>query len=490
MSVNSLIDKFQNHQRHHNPPPDNPRRTPKPSDPSGASSTFLKPTDEPLSKDAKNKPSSDDLSKPTRSQPPTGLGASIGAANIPILTKSGIQSILGDDLVNSPYSEEAILEVVKLKIEQEKTKQQQIKLDIATKNYNILTTALNANIPSYMVPQMCVNPNEDSPQGSNLQPPLQPQPASNIHTHSRSNSQDFSAIPLNYRFGAGSGSSTSAGPGTGHDVPSSGSNLHRSGSSSTSSTGSGAPQLAKRPLSPAKIGAQAVANLNLPTGGYRFPPTPQRKPMIPQHQRHFSMPAETNYRLKAPSIDLTKIDNHSYQQNLPFQQQQPQANASQILPLHQSQPSASYVQSMRLPLKQQVQTTPSHSRSRSVASLSSNRSSPLGPSTMQVKPTPAQPLQKSNKLQPPSQESMTSFQHVIQFQHWKPVSPGKPPSPDQRSHKRHKSNADNMSVDLGTQDLGNLREDVREEDEDADVSMESNTGKDDKRGNYPNILHS
>lgn len=505
MSVNSLIQRQHNKchlddKSEHHRPRDSPEIPP--------------------ANDSKNKsiPSTSSSTNATEDKPMKSL-----------LDKNAITSLLGDDLHDSPYSEAAILELVKLKIEQERTKQQQIKLDIATKNYNIMTTALNAKISSHLIPQMCVNPNDDqsiqtgsqitnvggnmtgphssTPHSSAASPFPPPPPSiglqqSQTHplwtpvqtsgSHSRSNSQDFGAIPLNYRFGGGSTTSTSN--------PNTSSHLHPSSAGSSGSTGStstGPPQFMRRPLSPAKLGAQAVANLNhsSSSSSYRFPPGPQRTPLIPQHQRHFSMPADTNARLKNPSIDLTKIDNYSYQQNLPFQQTSHPTSQPQAYPIaSQTQPSNQHL--TRLPQRQMSsggsggQTTPAHSRSRSTASISSNKGSPLGSSTMQVKPAPAQPLQKSNRLLlPPSQESMTSFQHVIQFQQWKPESTT---SPEARSHKRHKSNADNMSVDLGNPMTGNVRGEIKEEtNEEADISMESTAdNKEDKRGNYPNILHS
>ncbi|EGW33378.1 uncharacterized protein SPAPADRAFT_60730, partial [Spathaspora passalidarum NRRL Y-27907] len=80
---------------------------------------------------------------------------------------------------------------------------------------------------------------------------------------------------------------------------------------------------------------------------------------------------------------------------------------------------------------------------------SQNNQSPMsGASTLQVKPIPAQPLHKqSRSALPPSQESMTSFQHIIQFHHWKPQGPQASNSGltkginsnTQGLHKRHKS---------------------------------------------------
>lgn len=130
----------------------------------------------------------------------------------------------------------------------------------------------------------------------------------------------------------------------------------------------------KRPLSPAKIGAQAVANLATPTSPYRHPTSNTRRTrsLISNHQRHSSMPSEK------------ELSN----------------------------------QSISLPMG--------------------------GTSTIQVKPLPAQPLININR-EPPSQESMTSFQHIIQFHHWKPEEGDSLPSTGNtifKGHKRHKSTSE------------------------------------------------
>ena len=155
----------------------------------------------------------------------------------------------------------------------------------------------------------------------------------------------------------------------------------------------------RRPLSPAKIGAAAVANLATPTTPYRgftssLSSSSTRK--IPTHNRHSSMPVETPNR--HPIIDLNAADPNK-------------GNSSLQSPL--------------------VGTT----------------------STLQVKPIPAQPLHKQSKLHvQPLQESMTSFQHVIQFHHWKPTTtqPGSTSisgSPIRtQSHKRRKSSVTNISI--------------------------------------------
>lgn len=143
----------------------------------------------------------------------------------------------------------------------------------------------------------------------------------------------------------------------------------------------------KRPLSPAKIGAQAVANLATPTSPYRHPTSNIRRTRstLSNHQRHSSMPSEKEL----------------------------------------------FNKSLTLPMG--------------------------GTSSIQVNPLPAQPLTSADR-QPPSQESMTSLQHIIQFHHWRPEEGEAPQNTGNtifKGHKRHKSTseANALSFQDNTPDL-------------------------------------
>lgn len=405
MSVHSLIDKFQGGTEKGGTEKGGTEKGPEKGPEKGASSRQTSSSTSRSNRD-KSKHISKDISKDISPKYPTSL-----EENKHLIEKSGILSILGDDVKNFPYSEEAFIETVKYKIEAEKTKQQQIKLEIVNKNHLILTAALQANVPGYMIPQMCGNPNEETETSET--------PGNDIP-------------PLNYRFGAGTG----PGPGPGgsissRPVPGLGPGLGPAPTHARTATDpmSHSPFL-RKPISPAKVPNMANLTSSLTpsmtpsmaasspaSNPYLFP----RKPS--SHHRHYSMP-----------------------------------DAKLAPPDHQF-PSSSL---------------PSHSRSSST-SISGSRGS-LGSSTMQVKPAPAQPLLKQSKsTAPPSQESMTSYQHVIQFHHWKPESPMMMYQPQsyqspERSHKRHKSNADNMSVDLGSQVI---RETGEKDDDDKDISMDT-----------------
>lgn len=275
-------------------------------------------------------------------------------------------SLLGPNI--GPMNQTAFVEALRLRTEEERTRQELIRLQIAAKNLALAELAIKNDVPPHLIPSMCVGPQvaptkitkADQPRRSELNksPYLAPSPSLG-----RDQSDNASLVaPLNYRFGSGT--------------------RHMSAM--------------RRPTSPAKLGAAAVANLANPITPYR----PSHR-TLPTHQRHFSMPAETLSPLKeAP--DRKRV----------------QVNIQQ---------------------------------------------SPVGvTSSLQVRPLPAQPLRKHTKSQQvPTQESMSSFQHVIQFHHWRPDNLMERPENEQGernsissaslrrglvSHKRHKSN--DMSIDL------------------------------------------
>lgn len=307
---------------------------------------------------------------------------------------TGLLGLLGPNVKSFPFSEEAFVESVKLRAEQEKTKQSYYKLETANKNLLILNTALKAQVPPNLIPMMYVH--HDDVKGKD--PETQPEKKTNPSSSLASPFQQSKGTPTNRNL---------------YQQDASNSNLvppihYKFGGANT-------PNTSRRPLSPAKIGAAAVANLATPTNTYRT-----NRKVLPQHQRHFSMPTTTSsttpYR-KLPG-DLNTIDTSGEAQ-------------AKLKPISTN------------------------------TSDSSTLHSPLGAtSSIQVKPSPAQPLQKLVKLaNPPSQESMTSFQHIIQFHHWKPEGPnvgtmssGSP----MKSHKRHKS--DNMSIDMPSGPFSNANE--------------------------------
>lgn len=368
----------------------------------------------------------------------------------------GLLALLGPNVASFPFSEEAFLNALKLRAEQERTKQEYYRVETANKNLAILQTALRAQMPVNMIPLLCVGnapelteeqmkmliqqatfgaPSylhqqqqvQQHHQPSNF-PPSQQQKPPPPQQQQQQQQQPFVGIQpgllqeqqiqiiqanqkrmqqeLQQQGGSFSQSSpfqkshtrgaSSGGMGSQQDTfnvnpgPPLG---FRFGAGSSASSTSG-----RRPLSPAKIGAAAVANLATPTTPYRgtssSASTSTRRSAV--HHRHSSLPLDTS----GSSRRLSSVTSgpESGELNRSHGLQSPLTGAT---------------------------------------------------STLQVNPIPAQPLHKQSKLQvQPLQESMTSFQHVIQFHHWKPttgsptassVGGGSPLKSQSSSHKRRKS---------------------------------------------------
>lgn len=311
-----------------------------------------------------------------------------------------VLALLGPEVAARPMSDDAFVAALRLRSEQERTKQEQVRLDIAAKNLAIVELAVKHDVPPHQIAAMCVGAVPDGPAAHLLQ---QHQPRHAPRQLALDVAQTSAAVAA-----AQAGISVSQqhlpflAP-----LPSLGRGFDADNASAVAPInfrfgGAAKPvplPAGRRPLLPAKIGAAAVASLANPVTPYR--PTYRT---VPQHQRHFSMPAETS------------------------------------APRSSDRPSA-------------------RTRQHGSATLQL----PLGAtSSMQVRPTPAQPLHKQTKnSQLPLQESMTSFQHVIQFHHWKPEEErtdhaeraerggGSISLQSLRglfSHKRHKLN--DMSIDL------------------------------------------
>lgn len=253
-----------------------------------------------------------------------------------------VMSLFGPGVTQWVHLEEAFVQALALKTEQEKTKQEFYRLEVTNRSLELLRNATQANVPGHLIPLMfsgdpnhpnhpaahgLVSPSTQPGQpvfGQPFAPQFAPPPAVKgkpPYRHDRSQTLStprelYNANPTPpsaYRFGGG-------GP------PASGAPPHR-------------------PLSPAKLGAKGVASLS----GVR----PLRSPMNPlrSHQRNMSMPNPSAATIPESSI-------------------------------------ASFTQGSLVP----------------------------------------------------TQESMTSLQHVIQFHHWQPEShPKETPFTEENERKRRKS---------------------------------------------------
>lgn len=313
------------------------------------------------------------------------------------IDKSGVHTLLGPSVRGFPYSEEAFVEALKLRTEQERTKQEYYRLEIANKNMILLQQALKAQVPANLIPLFIVGESKDREHNAKKREVARPlgSPGRTARRDYHQHEPTGSIGTLPSRLGGGGMS-----PGT------------------------------RRTLSPAKVGAAAVANLVTPTTPYRN----LRRPSTASHQRHYSLPNDSPSMMfggKVRPLPTTENEKREINTLAPINTKHANTTATQ-----QTIPLADV--------------------------LGAATSSMSTPAPIQVKPSPAQPLQKGGKLmQPPSQESMTSFQHIIQFHHWKPENGGQglpfphqpttahsstmPPFP--KAHKRHKSSTENMAVD-------------------------------------------
>ncbi|KAG7663932.1 uncharacterized protein J8A68_002559 [[Candida] subhashii] len=402
---------------------------------------------------------------PPQQQPhPMSISSSSGSSTNPlqpstIETSPGLLALLGPNITSFPYSEKAFIEALKLRTEQERTKQDYYRVETANKNMTILQTALRAQIPPHLIPGMCVGaipelteeqtkamsqaiPNWDTRPPQPQQQPFpqqQPYPQQPIVAYPQPQQltseqqmqylqQQQRQVILQQQSQQQQQQPRPNPPPQGY--PESGGQpqfqkSHRPSTSSsriTSDTMNANPippmsyrfgagtNINKRPLSPAKIGAAAVANLATPTVPYRGSFSTGRRAPMRGHQRHYSMPAES------PGSSISTSSNVRATRSSNRRSSQSSIDLSAI-----ESTEAAYASGKRA----------------SVGTLQS----PLGAqSTIQVKPIPAQPLHKQSKSQvAPSQESMTSFQHIIQFHHWKPEGPTVGTGDPSRAHKRHKS---------------------------------------------------
>lgn len=271
-----------------------------------------------------------------------------------------VASLLGPDVATYPMNESTFREALRMRAEQDKLRQEQTRLEIASRNLAIMELAARQDLPPHLIPYMVVGdasdprymvpPQQSGPQQPILAPqslktypiPLIPSYGAPRQSPTLRPYDQFDNVstvpPLNYQFGLGA------------KFP---------------------PKSPHISHSPAKFGAAATPNAANPVTPYR-----QTYRTHPTHQRHFSM-------LSDPSV-----------------------------------PVARYADRKKL-------KNPHLSRLKSPQGASS---------AMHIKPSPAQPLNKQIKhKKTSSQNSMTSFQHMIQFHHWKPQNPDDSPLSDNTS---------------------------------------------------------
>lgn len=304
------------------------------------------------------------------------------------IDKSGLLSILGPEVKSFPLSEETYLEILRLKIEQEKTRQQQYKLELVNKNLSIVQGAIQGQIPGYLIPYLCVGNLSEMPGQKNDSQASEavPQKRDRGDFFQEQSPVISSEFPSHYKY-------------EGPQTP-------------TASKGAQSQQKS------AGGNIDAGTNQNIYSQS-RLISTPSNSRRYPSSKPEYGFTG-----LNTISPDITK------------QESQPGHNkprrfsgALDLSPYFSGSSSDPH----KAPQSPSREVTPK----------------------IQVKPSPAQPLNKQTRLsKQPSQESMTSAQHVIQFHHWKPgltpLNQGLEYGNLPRSHKRHKSTQENMSIDIGS----------------------------------------
>lgn len=375
---------------------------------------------------------------PEKALRPSECSSSVPEA-MDVVPEATLVSLFGPEMKHLQLSTSTLQAALVLRAEQERTKQEQIRLEIAARNFLIIELATKNDVPPHLIPTMCVGtaPQQSPLHGANVSG----HPTSGQRQRSYLGASNQPTVPSTNSSLHGSPYLSHLNIARNYEHPDNASLVppanFRIGTGSTRFTQPQSNQNHRRPRSPAKIGAAAVANLAGQVPAYA--PT-QRT--LPLHQRHFSMPLE-------------------------------------------ALPSSKNME--RSQLRAKYQNPPQFNVHNGSSLLASGEEASGKVSSMQVRPSPAQPLYKQTKnSQVPSQESMTSFQHVIQFHHWKPENPtsdkfeGRKDSSIQSIstprqgylHKRHKSNE--MTVDLLSDPaIAELRQSphAKIEDNDQDISM-------------------
>ncbi|OBA22901.1 hypothetical protein METBIDRAFT_9248 [Metschnikowia bicuspidata var. bicuspidata NRRL YB-4993] len=329
-------------------------------------------------------PSAETSCHDTSKGPPTGINNTYtskyghrSSHNSQVVPESVSTSLLGPGVKGFAMSPSMFEEALRLRAEQERTEQERLKLEVISKTKSLIQFAIENNVPSESLSIVSMHnqsnranqslPTQALGQVSNSNnsagindssgalylrsPYLTASPLQSSREYENSNNAS-SVDPMNFRFG-----------GAQSRYQLSSHNINN-----------------KRPRSPAKIGAMAVASLANPLTPFR-PATRT----IPLHQRHYSMPTEI-------TVSDHKSGNHLHAQ-----------------------------------LKNQ-----------NISDSTNRLKSPEGvKSSARVRPIPAQNIQ-AGKGPNVLQDDMTQHQQVIQFHHWISENPGKRPA-EKSEHKRSNS---------------------------------------------------
>lgn len=185
-----------------------------------------------------------------------------------------------------PYSEKSLMEMVQLQREKEITKQQYYKLENTNKSIELLNLALNSQVPNYLIPIIFSGESLSEDLMQKLASSQQSQPIIPQRNNTPAHGQQSPSRQLYANY---------------QQQPSEQSHPHQQQlhhqQQQPGSSNLGPPVSFHRPLSPAKIGAAAVAQLD---GG--------RYPTSPIHKRNHSMPVHSgNVSLNSTPVPIVTV---------------------------------------------------------------------------------------------------------------------------------------------------------------------------------------
>lgn len=273
-------------------------------------------------------------------------------------TSSLLSSLLGAPVSAWSYSDEALSQALKLKAEQEKTKQEYYRLETRKKSLKLLSEAIQYNVPPTAIPLLFQSPNDP-------------------HVQAAISAATSGSVPLQH---------TATSPVSGSKVL-----VHAPNAVAAAVQRSSPPPKQPQQQPPVQLGPA----LNLGPDRDRYPS---------HHQRNMSLPSQAFNAPHGPQQQTTHAS--SGQQSIP---QQPQAPVQQPVPFrpghHHHASTSAIPQSHYTSPVRQPQGVYGPNRGGQWQSSNPNFFQPPPPQA----PQSISPSSPSNSLQ-----------HIIQFHHWQP----------------------------------------------------------------------
>lgn len=361
----------------------------------------------------------------------------ISSSTKPQIDASGDRSLIGlllQGIDKWPFGESSLTELLILKQEQERTKQEQIKLENLEKSIQLLSNSINAKIPPPLIPNLFTGGDQQQQLQNQQQIQYQQQPTFATSTP-----------PAQIPISASQSSLVAASPWAANATS-------RQGASLMSPNNSGSFQT----LSPSPSFINSTMK-NPPTPGYR---THQRSTTISSTKDLYSHNNSANTTLIASSSPVNaklnlrspkstnqhneSITNQYITHSSPFKfPSKIHSTIPESHPITFNNTTANNLSLLNLQPVSPNQST-SFATPKSPTKIQNNPGIVVSPN--QVKAKPSIPTNKNNEP-----VGMSSFQHVIQFHHWQLEDPAAMIRKEQQKskddsdssasgHKRRKSN--------------------------------------------------